>query len=300
MALHTVGLLAVKVIDTNSGVEEVVSAFGSPQVDLLDEIEVFFRKVKADGGSTSKERYFTTVRVTPEPTRRLVHVEIDYGRFGSARRVREQSTGRETGVVKDTEVASDELRLSAAVPSTDRIALLAYEVAGQASCVGPLSQALLTSFHKANPGFTLDISYLEDTDAWDEYLKGAELKSLTFVTERQSLGNRASLPLREEHEVRPSGRGQSLPRKWLKKARKGSLRATDVLSVKVKDSDVENTRIVVAKDGRRRTVVIGGDWPKFTWEIDPTSRRRPTTTKVRKVAYELIKTRLAHRNIPFP
>jgi hypothetical protein len=76
----------------------------------------------------------------------------------------------------------------------------------------------------------------------------------------------------------------------------GRLPANEVLSVQVDESDISETRVVVEKDKRRRTISIGSDWPRFTWEIEPGSNTRPSDPTFTATAGEIIHGHLARQN----
>lgn len=298
MPQHTVGLLEVTVIHHQGDVIVHPSSFGAGQIDLLEEIDSYLKYVELSGGVSLKERYFTKVAATPRASQRDIRFELDYGHYGSSKRVREYSTGKQTGAVKITEVASDGLRLVAAIPTTGKFALMAHEVIGLSSVAGIFASDFKRWFSARNSEFRIEIEYLEDSDAWEEFLDGAELKELTFIAHKPAKNNRAGRPTREIYEVLPNRRGDVLPRKWLDSLRQtGRLPANQVLSVGVDEDDIEETRVVVSKDKRRRTISIGAAWPRFTWEIEPDSNKRPSDSLFFVVTDDLIVTRFKNRGI---
>lgn len=298
MPQHTIGLLEAIVIHTSTTTPVHPHSFGPQKVDLLDEFAAYVEHVDSAGGVRVKERYFTKVKANKRPQKRDFQFELDYGRYGSVRRVRETTTGALTGSVKSSEVASDGLRLVAAVPAIGKFALIAHEVIGLASVAGLLTLDFGAWFAQRNSGFHIEMSYLEDSDAWDDFLAGAELKELTFIAHRPATNNRAGLPTREIYDVVADERGGVLPRRWLDRLiSNGHLPPNQVLSVPVDASAIDETRVVVEKDNRRRTISIGNIWPRFTWEITPGSNRRPGDSTFQQVADDLIKSRYANRGI---
>lgn len=287
MPQHTIGLLEVQIFHTQTSTEVHPSNFGPEQLDLRDLWTEYLGEVRSNGGVQLKERYFTVERL--EHPESGILCEFDYGRFGSSRRVRDIRTGNQTGKVRPDEVAGESLRLLHHVPATGMTSLIAYEQVGISSVVGILSSDFKKWFHWRSRGFHIEINYMEDSDAWNDFLDGASLRELAFVAKKPAEGNRAGRPTKEVYEVRPDGRGMVLPRTWLDQLRgEGRLPANQVLSVQVDESDIAETRIVVEKNKRRRTIRIGNDWPKFTWEIDPGSSSRPSDTVFQGVAEEII------------
>jgi len=298
MPQHTVGLLEATVIFNANDTAVHPSNFGPGKTDLLEEIAEYIDHVGRSGGVTLKERFFTKVSATKRPQRRDLRIELDYGRYGSPRRVRESSTGQQTGAVKTTEVAGDGLRLVAAVPTVGKFAIIAHEVIGLTSVAGLFIRDFSTWFSIRNRGFRIEMAYLEDSDAWTEFLAGAQLKELTFIAHRPAQNNRAGLPTQEIYDVRPDKRGGVLPRRWLDAlVSNGHLPPSQVLSVPVNANDIDETRIVVKKDKRKRSISIGSMWPRFTWEIVPDSNKRPGDVVFYKFVDELIVTRYFNRGI---
>ncbi|MGF3054179.1 hypothetical protein ACQUSY_09520 [Microbacterium sp. YY-03] len=191
--------------------------------------------------------------------------------------------------IETDEVPSDPLRWVVRSPATGTRAFIAHEVVGRSSVMGVLSPDLKKWFQERHPGYRIEVDYVEDAAAWNEFLDGSSLRELTFIAHRPAQGNRAGRPTTEYYDVRPGRRGEALPQSWLNRLRAdGSLPASDVLSVPVDDADVDETRIVVQKDGRRRTIAIGVEWPRFTWEIDPGSVERPLDQRFYEVARGII------------
>ncbi|WP_437773479.1 hypothetical protein [Arthrobacter sp. KNU40] len=269
--------------------------FGDEQHNLHELWLAYLQEVAQDGGVQTRERYFMVETVGDVHGDTLC--ELDYGRFGSDKRVRDVGTGSQTGKVAPNEVASEALRLLCHVPKRGTVSYIAHEQVGISSVVGVMSQHFKNWFHWQCRGFHVEIAYLEDADAWNEFLDGATLRELTFVARKPADGNRAGRPTKEIYEVRPDGRGAVLPKSWLERLRSdGRLPANEVLSVQVDESDISETRVVVEKDKRRRTISIGTEWPRFTWEIEPGSNSRPTDTTFTAVAGEIIHGHLARHH----
>lgn len=153
-------------------------------------------------------------------------------------------------------------------------------------------------FGRRHAGYRIEVEYLEDSDAWEQFLEGANLRELTFVSEKSADQNRAGRPTREHYDVRPGRRGDVLPRRWLDRLlADGRIPAGEVLSIPVNDEDIEETRIVVEKDKRRRTVHIGSEWPRFTWEIVPGSNQRPENSAFLSAARSIIAEQLRRLGI---
>lgn len=266
--------------------------FGDEQHNLRELWLAYLREVERDGGVQTRERYFTVETV--EDAQGDALCELDYGRFGSDKRVRDVGTGSMTGKVSKNEVASEALRLLCHVPRQGTTSYIAHEQVGISSVVGILSQHFKSWFQWQCRGFHVELAYVEDADAWNEFLDGAALRELTFVASKPAVGNRAGRPTKEIYEVRPDGRGAVLPKSWLERLRgEGRLPANEVLSVQVDESDISETRVVVEKDKRRRTISIGSDWPRFTWEIEPGSNTRPSDPTFTTFAGEIIHGHLA-------
>jgi len=295
MTKYSLGLMEVRVVHNQSAEDMHVSNFNSSD-DLLNVWARYLETARSHHGVKGKERYFIPDTVVTQAGVRHVNSEIDYGRYGVSRRVIDTSSGSTTGNVAPDETASDTLRTSLAVPQNGKIALLAHEVAGTATLGGVLSHDVKRWFQQNYPGYRLSIDYLEDSDAWEEFLDGAELRQITFSAWRASQDNRAGVPTKEEYDVRPGVRGQVLPREWLARLRGGRLPPSAVLNVPIEESDIDETTVVVSKDGRRRTIKIGQDWPRFTWEIDPDSDDRPVSGQFYAVANELVMQRLDRLN----
>jgi len=298
MPLHTIGLLGVRVTHNQTGEEVHPSNFGPNQSDFFDDWNTYLDRVVADHGVTSRERFFTVEKHSSKPRRREVKCELDYGHFGSRRRVRNAANGEHVGDIETEEVPSDALRALLRAPVNGHLAFIAHEIIGRASATGIVISALKKQFASDHPGYRLAVDYVEDADAWNEFLDGASLKELTFVARRTADGNRAGRPTKELYDVVPGRRGDVLPRSWLDRLRSdGHLPAGEVLSVPVSDDDIDETRVVVEKDGRRRTILIGDDWPRFTWEVEPGSNTRPADSRFYAVARSIIDSQLAHLNI---
>ncbi|WP_431230471.1 hypothetical protein [Paenarthrobacter nicotinovorans] len=295
MPQHTVGLLEVRVVHSQSATDVHPVNFGDEQYDLRELWSAYLQEVLRDGGVQTRERYFMVETVGSVHGDTLC--ELDYGRFGSDKRVRDVGTGSQTGKVAPNEVASEALRLLFHAPTRGTVSYIAHEQVGISSVVGILSQHFKNWFHWQCRGFHVEIAYLEDADAWNEFLDGATLRELTFVARKPADGNRAGRPTKEIYEVRPDGRGAVLPKSWLERLRSdGRLPANEVLSVQVDESDISETRVVVEKDKRRRTISIGTEWPRFTWEIEPGSNSRPTDTTFTAVAGDIIHAYLARHH----
>ena len=295
MTKYSLGLMEVRIVHNQRGEDMHVSNFNQTGDDLLTVWATYLRTVKRDHGVKGKERFFIPDTVSTPTGIRQVRSEIDYGRYGVARRVRDTSTGDTTGNVGTDETASDTLRTCLVVPQNGKIALLAHEVAGVATLGGALTTDVKRWFQQNHPGYRLSIDYLEDADAWAEFLDGADLRQITFTAWRSSPDNRAGVPTKEEYDVRPI-RGRVLPRAWLDRLLNHELPASAVLSVPVEDGDIDETTVVVSKEGRRRTIRIGQDWPRFTWEINPDSDGRPVSAQFYAVANELVAERLDQLN----
>jgi len=65
----------------------------------------------------------------------------------------------------------------------------------------------------------------------------------------------------------------------------------------VDEGDIEETRVVVEKDKRRRTIHIDDDWPRFAWEIEANSNVRPSDESFRSVARDIIGAQLTRLRI---
>lgn len=293
MPQHTIGLLEIRILHTETSTEVHPSNFGPNQLDLRVLWTDYLNEVQGKGGVQTHERYFTVEHVSQLDDETIC--EFDYGRFGSRKRVRDVHTGSLTGNVAHDEVASDALRLVLHVPLNGTSSYLAHEQVGISSVVGILSTDFKKWFHWQSRGFHVEMDYVEDADAWNDFLDGATLRELTFVAKKPAAGNRAGRPTKEIYEVRPDGRGAVLPRTWLERLRDhGRLPANEVLSIQVDESDIDETRVVVEKGKRRRTIRIGEDWPRFTWEIEPGSTTRPSDQAFINVAGEIIHGHLSH------
>lgn len=274
MPTYTMGLMTVRVLDNRTGQAEQLDAFAGGR-DLHVEWPKFLDSLVQQRGHARRETYLLPVDVgTPSGTRD-VRAALDYGRFGTARRIREVTSGAHVGDVRTSQVAGDETRSVLRVPVASRTALLAYEAIGTSSHVGLLSHAAKGWFQQQFRGSRLEIEYLPDTDAWNDYLDGAALKGVVFT--RFTDGGDRAAPRRTERFEVGAPRGGGLPARWLERARRARLRPSDVLTVNVPD-DMDDTKIVVSKDGRKRTFHVGDAWPRFTWEIEPGSRERPVGT----------------------
>ncbi|HCJ48876.1 MAG TPA: hypothetical protein DHW40_06050 [Microbacterium sp.] len=297
MPLHTIGLLDVSILHNQSDQEVHPSNFGPNQTDFFDEWESYLEHVLRERGVRAGERYFTVERKRARKEARERLCELDYGHFGTRRRVRNAVNGEHVSDIDAGEVPSDPLRLLLRSPVNGTRAFIAHEVVGRASVVGVLAPDLKKWFQKRHNGYRLEIDYVEDADAWNDFLDGSTLRELTFVAHRRADGNRAGRPTTEYYDVRPV-RGEALPQNWLRRLRSdGHLPASEVLSIGVDDGDIDETRIVVQKNGRRRTIAIGADWPRFTWEIDPGSNQRPGDQQFYDVARSLIGDLLSRLNI---
>ena len=298
MPMHTIGLLEVRVVHNRTGADVHPSNFGPGGSDFLDDWNEFLKQVTAENGVTSRERFFTVEKQISKPSRREVKCELDYGHFGSARRVRDSLNGQHVGNIRTGEVPSDALRLLLRAPVNGKFAFIAHEIIGRSSAVGVVVPELKRQFIDAHSGYHLEIEYVEDSDAWNDFLDGAALKQLTFVARRPADGNRAGRPTKELYDILPGRRGDVLPRGWLDQLRStGHLPANQVLSVPVDDDEIDETRVVVDKGGRRRTISIGDDWPRFTWEIDPGSTTRPSDRKFFSAAREIVDMQLTRLSI---
>lgn len=116
MPQYTIGLLGTQIVHVQS--DEVVhpSNFGPSADDLLVEWKTYMENVGAGGGIRSRDRFFTLESGKTRSVKREFECEIDYGQYGSDRRVRDASTGSQTGRIASTEVASDGLRIIDRVP----------------------------------------------------------------------------------------------------------------------------------------------------------------------------------------
>ncbi|MFF2243324.1 hypothetical protein ACFVTM_03980 [Arthrobacter sp. NPDC058130] len=294
MPHHTVGLLEIRIVHSQTSTDVHPVNFGDKQHDLRELWLAYLQEVEREGGVQTRERYFTVEAVGDVHGDTLC--ELDYGRFGSNRRVRDVHTGSLTGNVAHDEVASEALRLLCHVPTRGTVSYVAHEQVGINSVVGVLSHHFKNWFHWQCRGFDVEIAYVEDADAWKEFLDGATLRELTFVARKPADGNRAGRPTKEIYEVRPDGRGAVLPKSWLDRIRGGRLQANEVLSVQVNEADISETRVVVEKDKRRRTISIGSDWPRFTWEIEPGGTTRPSDPTFTAVAADIIHGHLARHH----
>lgn len=117
MPLHTIGLLQVQIAHNQTNQIVHPSNFGSNRCDFYDDWNDYLRDVKSNSGVTSQERFFTVQKLSRKPNQREVKCELDYGRFGSRRRVRDASNGRHVGDIDTGEVPSDALRLLLRAPS---------------------------------------------------------------------------------------------------------------------------------------------------------------------------------------
>lgn len=298
MPQHTIGLLQVRILHNQTEQEVHPSNFGPGACDLLTEWDAYIDGILAAGGINHKERFLTVESKKCSPTAREVECELDYGHFGNERRVRDSNTGSQTGAIAGNEVASDALRLLHRVPVNGSTSYIAHEQIGRLSTAGLLTLNFKQWFGARHSDYRIEIDYVEDADAWNEFLDGANLRELTFVAHKPADGNRAGRPTKELYDVRPDRRGDVLPRSWLDQLRSdGRLPANQVLSVPVDESDIDETRVVVEKDKRRRTIHIGNDWPRFTWEIVPNSNTRPDDGSFRAVARDIIGAQLARHRI---
>lgn len=295
MPQHSLGVLEASVTHIASGTLVHPSAIGPNQVDLLHEFDEYLKWVGSSGGVAIRERFMTVVGTSQSSFQRARIAEFDYGRYGSHRRVHDVSTGRKTGDVRSGEAASDSIRVAMAVPINATFALIAHEIVARATIGTLFSNSFEKWFQERNGGFSIKFDYLEDADAWQEYLDGADLKSLSFAVYRTPPGDRTAPPRREVYEVDPGYRGEVLPHSWLDRIRSRSLNPGDVMNVPVDPQDVEEIKVVVDRHGQRRTLVLESSWPRFTWEIDPGSIRRPTDTRFREFAFEILTDRVAKR-----
>jgi hypothetical protein len=138
-------------------------------------------------------------------TRREVECELDYGHFGNSRRVRDSNTGSQTGSIAGNEVASDALRLLHRVPLNGSFSYTAHEQIGRLSSSGVLTSHFKKWFGSRHDGYRLEIDYVEDADAWNEFLDGANLRELTFVARKPAEGNRAGRPTQAPGVGRETG-----------------------------------------------------------------------------------------------
>lgn len=298
MPQHTIGLLEVRIVHNQSEEEVHPSKFGPRGVDLLDEWGMYLEQVEVAGGVSVKERYFTPQSIESHLQMREVQSELDYGHFGSPRRVRDAHTGSQTGDIATNEVPSEALRTLLRVPRNGTTCFIAHEVVGRLTAAGLFSQDLKKWFGNRHDGYRIELDYVEDSDAWNEFLDGATLRELTFTARRSAKGNRAGRPTKEQYDVRPAMRGDVLPHSWLERLRSdGYLPANEVLSVSVNQEDIDETRVVVSKDKRRRTISIGAAWPRFTWEIEPNSNERPSDLMFVDVARQIIGQQLTRLKI---
>lgn len=298
MPQHTIGLLQIRIIHNATDQEVHPSNFGPGTTDLLTEWDAYIDALLGAGGVSYKERFLTVESKEFRPSLREVECELDYGHFGNSRRVRDSNTGSQTGSIAGNEVASDALRLLHRVPVNGCTTYLAHEQIGRLSTAGLLTTDFKRWFNSRHSGYRLEIDYVEDADAWNDFLDGANLRELTFVARKPADGNRAGRPTKELYDIRPDRRGDVLPRRWLEQLRSdGRLPANQVLSVAVDESDIEETRVVVEKDKRRRTIHIGDDWPRFTWEIEANSNTRPSDGSFRTVARDIIGAQLARNRV---
>ncbi|MDQ0923381.1 hypothetical protein QF038_001889 [Pseudarthrobacter sp. W1I19] len=298
MPQHTIGLLQVRIVHNQTDQEVHPSNFGPESNDLLTEWDVYVDGIRSSGGVRHRERFLTVESKKLRATKREVECELDYGHFGNSRRVRDSNTGSQTGSIAGNEVASDALRLLHRVPLNGSFSYIAHEQIGRLSSSGVLTSDFKKWFGSRHDGYRLEIDYVEDADAWNEFLDGANLRELTFVARKPAEGNRAGRPTKELYDIRPDRRGDVLPRRWLDQLRSdGRLPANQVLSVAVDEGDIEETRVVVEKDKRRRTIHIGDDWPRFAWEIEANSNVRPGDESFRSVARDIIGAQLTRLRI---
>lgn len=129
-------------------------------------------------GVRHRERYFTVESTQAWPDRREFECEVDYGSYGSNRRVRDSSTGNQTGTIGSSEVAGDGLRLIHRVPDAGLFSYIACEQIGRASVTGVLVQDFKRWFGRRHNGYRIEVEYLEDSDAWEQFLEGANLRDL--------------------------------------------------------------------------------------------------------------------------
>ena len=288
MPKYTIGLLELKVIHTLTDEEVHPSNFGPQEKDVLDDWSGYLKKIAQEGGVSRQERFLAVESRVDIVTSREIVCEIDYGHFGSHRRVRNVDNGAHISDIDLNEVPGDPLRLLLRSPINGTFAFMAHEMVGRSSCAGLLIPEFKSWFAKANSGYRLEVNYVEDSDAWNEFLDGASLRELTFTARRTSEANRAGRPTKERYDILPGRRGDVLPQSWLQRLRCDGLPASEVLSVPVADEDIDETKVVVEKEGRRRTIRIGDDWPRFTWEIDPKAKSRPDDALYFDVARQII------------
>lgn len=295
---HTIGLLGARIVHTQTDVVVHPANFGPNAQDLLDEWKAYMTGIGHGGGVRSHERFFTLESGTQHTALCEFESELDYGHFGSNRRVRDSGTGNQTGSIATTEVASDGLRVLHRVPRHGMASYIACEQIGRASVTGVLVQDFKKWFAARHGDYRVEIDYIEEAEAWNDFLDGASLRELTFVAEKPAVGNRAGRPTKELYDVQPGRRGDVLPRRWLDQLRSdGRIPPRDVLSVPVNEADINETRVVVEKNKRRRTIRIGDEWPRFTWEIVPDSNARPSDTDFRAVARQIIEEHLVRLGI---
>lgn len=298
MPLHTVGLLELGILHTATETVVHPYSFSDQKADLYNDWPDYVENILTQKGIRSSERYLTIEKTRPRHWARGAYCEFDYGSYGSQRRVRDSNNGQHVNDIKTEEVASDALRMALFVPKTGTQAYITHEVVGRASLVSVLRQDLEKWFKRRHPGYELQIRYVEDADAWRDWLEGADLKGLTFEVERSKDGNRLGRPTRERYEVVPSGRGEVLPSSLISRLLRGErIPPTDVLAIDIPVEDIAETKINVSKDGRQRSIRIGDDWPRFTWEIDPTTKGRPDDEAFLTLSQELFRRQLSKAQI---
>lgn len=272
MTRYSIALVQVQVLDIKTATPLHVANFGQQGLDLLDVWCKFLQGLQGSGGYTTMDRHLIPEQVASHPRLRQVKSELDYGHHGLDRRVRDAKSGAQTGLVGSGEVAADPLRSLMRVPTNGTYALFAIEVVGRASAAGMITNAFKAYVQGLRVGCRVSTSNVEEVNAWEEYLRGAELKEVEFLYLRRAENNRAGRPVVEKYGVRAE-RGQMLPSEWIPRLRQRRMGAGDVLSTTVPDGAADETVLVVEGEGQRRTLRIGGGLPRFTWQVGDDDQR---------------------------
>jgi len=287
MPVHSIVLLELSVRHYPTSTYGHVSNFGPGRYDLMELWLRFAADTASAGGDVDHERYLLPQNISAKPSNREARLEIEAGSTGERQNVRNTSTGARTASIGTGDSATAPLRSLVEVPAHGRVAFMALEMAGRRSVTGHLSTSWKRHFRQATTGsgFVLDIRNLNDEAAWDDFVSQADLLEVSFQKTVRPAGDRSAQPRVEEYIVRPSG-GALLPKSWISRLRSRDIRPQEVLSVNIGDPEV--VKIVVETDGRPRTLRIGDSLPTFTYEIDPGSTKRPTSSRFYAVARELI------------